>query len=148
MNVYNNGFWAKLNAQIITYWRLCLSGALTLQWRHDVAPVRWKCSKLFYVKITSWSNGIKDCSHLTTPSVMNKYNVIIIWVVLNINKRNPMTTLSGRIGKVLASHAEGCKIESRLWLSYSSCILRGAQGVLPRPPKVQACVYYAVRLIN
>ena len=26
-------------------------------------------------------------------------------------------TLSGRIGKVVASDAEGCKIESRLWLS-------------------------------
>ena len=25
--------------------------------------------------------------------------------------------LSGRIGKVVASHAEGCKIDSRLWLS-------------------------------
>ena len=26
-------------------------------------------------------------------------------------------TLSGRLGKMVASHAEGCKIESLLWLS-------------------------------
>ena len=43
--------------------------------------------------------------------------------------------LSGRIGKVVASHAEGCKgckIESRLWLSCTDLYYaRGAQGVLP-----------------
>ena len=41
-------------------------------------------------------------------------------------------TLSGRIGKVVASHAEGCKIESRLWQRYTDLYYaRGAQGVLP-----------------
>ena len=41
-------------------------------------------------------------------------------------------TPSGRIGKVVASHAEGCKIESRLWLSCTdSYYARGAQGALP-----------------
>ena len=41
-------------------------------------------------------------------------------------------TLSGRIGEVVASHAEGCKIESRLWLSCTDfCYARGAQRVLP-----------------
>ena len=40
--------------------------------------------------------------------------------------------LSGRIGKVVASYAEGCKIESRLWLSCTDLYYaRGAQGVLP-----------------
>ena len=40
-------------------------------------------------------------------------------------------TLSSRIGKVAVSHAEGCKIESRLWLSCSDFYYaRGAQGVL------------------
>ena len=41
-------------------------------------------------------------------------------------------TLSGRIGNVVASHAEGCKIESRLWLSSTDLYYAlGAQGVLP-----------------
>ena len=41
-------------------------------------------------------------------------------------------TLSSRIGKVVASHAEGCKIESQLWLSCTDLYYaRGAQGVLP-----------------
>ena len=41
-------------------------------------------------------------------------------------------SLSGRIGKVVASHAEGCKIEYRLWLSSTDLYLaRGAQRVLP-----------------
>ena len=36
------------------------------------------------------------------------------------------------IGKVVASHFEGCKIESRLWLSYTYLYYeRGTQGVLP-----------------
>ena len=40
-------------------------------------------------------------------------------------------TLSGRICKVVASHAEGCKIESLLWLSCTDLYYaRGAQGVL------------------
>ena len=40
-------------------------------------------------------------------------------------------TLIGRIGKVVASHAEGCKIESRLWLSCTDLYYpRCAQGVL------------------
>ena len=39
--------------------------------------------------------------------------------------------MSGRIGKV-ASHAEGCKVESRLWLSFPDLYYaRGAQEVLP-----------------
>ena len=41
-------------------------------------------------------------------------------------------TLSGLIGKVVASHAEGCKIESRLWLSCTDLYYaRGSHGVLP-----------------
>ena len=41
-------------------------------------------------------------------------------------------TLSSRIGKVVTSHAEGCKIKSRLWLSCTDLYYaRGAQGVLP-----------------
>ena len=44
-------------------------------------------------------------------------------------------TLSGRTCKVVASHAEGCKvskIDSRLWLSRTDLYYaRGAQGVLP-----------------
>ena len=40
--------------------------------------------------------------------------------------------LSGRIGKVVGSHAEGCKIESRMWLSCTDLYYAwGAQGVLP-----------------
>ena len=40
--------------------------------------------------------------------------------------------LSGRLGKVVASQAEGCKIESRPWLSCTDLYyVRGAQGVLP-----------------
>ena len=36
------------------------------------------------------------------------------------------------IGKVVASHFEGCKIESRLWLSCTYLYYeRGTQGVLP-----------------
>ena len=36
------------------------------------------------------------------------------------------------MGKVVASHAEGCMIESRLWLSFTDLYYaRGAQGVLP-----------------
>ena len=48
-------------------------------------------------------------------------------------KREPFLiyTLSGRIGKVVASHAEGCKIESRLWLSCTDLYhVRSSQGVL------------------
>ena len=42
------------------------------------------------------------------------------------------STLSGRISKVVASHAEGCKIESRQWLNGTDLYYaRGAQGVLP-----------------
>ena len=41
-------------------------------------------------------------------------------------------TLSGRVGKVVASHAEGCKIQSRLGLSCTDLYYaRGAQGVQP-----------------
>ena len=41
-------------------------------------------------------------------------------------------TMSGRIGKVVSSHAKGCKIESRLWLSCTDLhYARGTQGVLP-----------------
>ena len=41
-------------------------------------------------------------------------------------------TLSGSIGMVVASHGEGCKIESWLWLSCTDLYYaRGAQGVLP-----------------
>ena len=41
-------------------------------------------------------------------------------------------TLSDRIGKVVAPHAEGCKIESRVWLSCTNLYYaRSAQGVLP-----------------
>ena len=41
-------------------------------------------------------------------------------------------TLSGRIGKVVASHAEGWMIGSRLQLSCTDLYYsRGAQGVLP-----------------
>ena len=41
-------------------------------------------------------------------------------------------TMSGRIGKVVASHAEGCRIESRLWLSCTDLYYAiGAQEVLP-----------------
>ena len=41
-------------------------------------------------------------------------------------------TLNGCIGKVVASHAEGCKIESRLCLSCTDLYYaRGTQGVLP-----------------
>ena len=37
-----------------------------------------------------------------------------------------------RIGKVVVSHAEGCKIESRLWLSCTYLYYaRGTLGVLP-----------------
>ena len=43
-----------------------------------------------------------------------------------------LDTLSDRIGKVVASHDDGCKIESRLWLSSTDLYYaRGAQGVLP-----------------
>ena len=53
-------------------------------------------------------------------------NVFIKCLGLNI------LTLSGRIGKVVVSHAEGCKIESRLWLRCTYLYYaRGAQGVLP-----------------
>ena len=39
--------------------------------------------------------------------------------------------MSGRIGKVVAFHAEGCKIESWLWLSCTDLYYaRGTQGVL------------------
>ena len=39
--------------------------------------------------------------------------------------------LSGRIGKVVDSHAEGCKIESRLFLSCADLYYaRSTQGVL------------------
>ena len=42
-----------------------------------------------------------------------------------------LSTLSGRIGQVVASHAEGCKIESRLWLSCTDLYYaRDAQGLL------------------
>ena len=34
-------------------------------------------------------------------------------VIIMIQQQNSLYTLSGRIGKVVASHAEGCKIESR-----------------------------------
>ena len=55
-------------------------------------------------------------------------------------------TLSGRIGKVVASHAAVARSSSaEVALIYNA---RGAQGMLPRPPTVQAWVYYAVRLIN
>ena len=38
-------------------------------------------------------------------------------------------TLSGRIGKVVASNAESCKIESRVWLSSTDLnYARGTQG--------------------
>ena len=41
-------------------------------------------------------------------------------------------TLSDRTGKVVASHAEGCKIESRLRLSCTDLYYaRGARGELP-----------------
>ena len=41
-------------------------------------------------------------------------------------------TLSCRIGKVVASHAEGCKIKSWLWLSCTDLYYaRDPQGVLP-----------------
>ena len=41
-------------------------------------------------------------------------------------------TLSGRIGKVVASNAVGCKVESRLWLSCTDLYYtRGAQALLP-----------------
>ena len=41
-------------------------------------------------------------------------------------------TLSGRIGKVVASHAERCTFESRLWLSCTDLYYaRGAQRVQP-----------------
>ena len=47
------------------------------------------------------------------------------------NNANLTDTLRGRIGKVVASHAGGCKNESRLWLSCTDlCYARGAQGVL------------------
>ena len=40
--------------------------------------------------------------------------------------------LSGHIDEVVASHAEGCKIEFRLWLSCTDLYCaRGAQGALP-----------------
>ena len=40
-------------------------------------------------------------------------------------------TLSGSIGKVVASHVGGCKIESRLWLSCTDLYYApGVQGVL------------------
>ena len=40
--------------------------------------------------------------------------------------------LGGRIGKVVASHAEGCKIESQLWLGCTDLYYaRGTQGLLP-----------------
>ena len=41
--------------------------------------------------------------------------------------------MSGSIGKVVASHAVGCKIKSRLWLSCTDLnYARGAQRVLPK----------------
>ena len=41
-------------------------------------------------------------------------------------------TLSGSIGKVIASHAEGWKIVSDLWLSFTDLYhARGAPGALP-----------------
>ena len=41
-------------------------------------------------------------------------------------------TLSGHIGKVVALHAEGCKVESWLLLSCTDlCYASGAQGLLP-----------------
>ena len=43
-----------------------------------------------------------------------------------------IAALSGRISKVVASHAEGCKIESRLWLSFTDLYYaRGAQEYCP-----------------
>ena len=64
-------------------------------------------------------------------------NVVKVWLSLLIRmvRDLPTYTLSGRIGKVVSSHAEscnGCKIESRLWLSCSELYYeRRAQGVLP-----------------
>ena len=46
--------------------------------------------------------------------------------------KDALYTLSGRIGKVVASNAVGWKVESRLWLSCTDLYYaRGAQGVLP-----------------
>ena len=51
----------------------------------------------------------------------------------NVHTENTLSyTLSGHIGKVVASHAEGCKIESRLWLSCNDLYYaRGTQLVQP-----------------
>ena len=58
--------------------------------------------------------------------------LVSIPTVKQNQKHIQIYTLSGRIGKVVASHADGCKIESLLWLSCTYLYYaRGAQGVLP-----------------
>ena len=57
-------------------------------------------------------------------------NLTYVWVLADPTKE--FYKLSGRIGKVVASNADGCKIEPRLWLSCTDLYYaRGAQGVLP-----------------
>ena len=52
--------------------------------------------------------------------------------LVNWNTVCTFHTLNGRIGKVVATHAEGCKIESILWLSCTDLYYaRGAQNVVP-----------------
>ena len=55
-----------------------------------------------------------------------------LFITINVIYYDCIYTLSGRTGKVVALHAEGCKIESPLWLSCTDLYYaRGDQGVRP-----------------
>ena len=74
---------------------------------------------------------------LHSDDILNINLIIIIIMLILFYKSSCMyapavCTLSGRIGKVVASRAEGCKIKSPLWLSCTNLYCaRGAQGLLP-----------------
>ena len=77
--------------------------------------------------------GNSDHSSLSTVISMAQVvpNLCVSWKVF-VKYQVNWNTLSGCIGKAVASHAEGCKIESQLWLSCTNLYsAQCAQAVLP-----------------
>ena len=109
-------------------WRIHLPGPTTVCAHLPVPPLYVLiCS--YPLCMCSFAGTLIVCAHLAVPPLYT----LVTWIY-RMRSFARIHTLSGRIGKAVAYHAEGCRVDSCLRLhQFILCKRIYSQGVLPRP---------------